>query len=313
MQSLNKRTTSHPDKKKALPAVRKESPKSGVSLTGKKKPKEKKVVGKVGPQPRKKEALKAAAKPAQKPATPAAAKKPPVKAKPAAQAKKPVKKKEAPKAAAKPAQKPATPAAAKKPPVKAKPAAQAKKPVKKKEAPKAAAKPAQKPATPAAAKKPPVKAKPAAQAKKPVKKKEAPKVKGETFGAKVVSIEMDRTAEAKHAIRGEKIQARKVTVIPVDLGKRYKCYKCGIKFYDLGKPQPLCPSCGANQHDAVIKAARKRRGKHRSSYAAKTEPITVAPEETEDLHEVVGELDAEYVLDVDDIVLEEHHDAEDKE
>jgi hypothetical protein len=235
MQSLNKRTTSHPDKKKALPAVRKESPKSGVSLTGKKKPKEKKVVGKVGPQPRKKEALKAAAKPAQKPATPAAAKKPPVKAKPAA------------------------------------------------------------------------------QAKKPVKKKEAPKVKGETFGAKVVSIEMDRTAEAKHAIRGEKIQARKVTVIPVDLGKRYKCYKCGIKFYDLGKPQPLCPSCGANQHDAVIKAARKRRGKHRSSYAAKTEPITVAPEETEDLHEVVGELDAEYVLDVDDIVLEEHHDAEDKE
>ncbi len=274
MQSLNKRTTSHPDKKKALPAVRKESPKSGVSLTGKKKPKEKKVVGKVGPQPRKKEALKAAAKPAQKPATPAAAKKPPVKAKPAAQAKKPVKKKEAPKAAAKPAQKPATPAAAKKPPVKAKPAA---------------------------------------QAKKPVKKKEAPKVKGETFGAKVVSIEMDRTAEAKHAIRGEKIQARKVTVIPVDLGKRYKCYKCGIKFYDLGKPQPLCPSCGANQHDAVIKAARKRRGKHRSSYAAKTEPITVAPEETEDLHEVVGELDAEYVLDVDDIVLEEHHDAEDKE
>ena len=313
MQSLNKRTTSHPDKKKALPAVRKESPKSGVSLTGKKKPKEKKVVGKVGPQPRKKEALKAAAKPAQKPATPAAAKKPPVKAKPAAQAKKPVKKKEAPKAAAKPAQKPATPAAAKKPPVKAKPAAQAKKPVKKKVAPKAAAKPAQKPATPAAAKKPPVKAKPAAQAKKPVKKKEAPKVKGETFGAKVVSIEMDRTAEAKHAIRGEKIQARKVTVIPVDLGKRYKCYKCGIKFYDLGKPQPLCPSCGANQHDAVIKAARKRRGKHRSSYAAKTEPITVAPEETEDLHEVVGELDAEYVLDVDDIVLEEHHDAEDKE
>ncbi len=313
MQSLNKRTTSHPDKKKALPAVRKESPKSGVSLTGKKKPKEKKVVGKVGPQPRKKEALKAAAKPAQKPAIPAAAKKPPVKAKPAAQAKKPFKKKEAPKAAAKPVKKPATPAAAKKPPVKAKPAAQAKKPVKKKEAPKAAAKPAQKPATPAAAKKPPVKAKPAAQAKKPFKKKEAPKVKGETFGAKVVSIEMDRTAEAKHAIRGEKIQARKVTVIPVDLGKRYKCYKCGIKFYDLGKPQPLCPSCGANQHDAVIKAARKRRGKHRSSYAAKTEPITVAPEETEDLHEVVGELDAEYVLDVDDIVLEEHHDAEDKE
>ena len=111
----------------------------------------------------------------------------------------------------------------------------------------------------------------------------------------------------------EKIQTQNVMGSSVHLGKRYKCYKCGIKFYDLGKPQPLCPSCGANQLDEVIKAARKRRGKHRSTFVAKTEPLNIAPGENEDLHEVVNELDAEYVLDVDDIVLEENEDAEDKE
>jgi len=35
------------------------------------------------------------------------------------------------------------------------------------------------------------------------------------------------------------------------LGTKYDCYNCGTKFYDLGKPEPICPKCGANQKDAV--------------------------------------------------------------
>jgi uncharacterized protein (TIGR02300 family) len=35
-----------------------------------------------------------------------------------------------------------------------------------------------------------------------------------------------------------------------NLGKKYDCYSCHTKFYDLGKAQPLCPKCGANQKDA---------------------------------------------------------------
>jgi uncharacterized protein (TIGR02300 family) len=35
------------------------------------------------------------------------------------------------------------------------------------------------------------------------------------------------------------------------LGTKYDCYNCGTKFYDLGKPEPVCPKCGANQKDAV--------------------------------------------------------------
>ncbi len=35
-----------------------------------------------------------------------------------------------------------------------------------------------------------------------------------------------------------------------NLGKKYTCYSCHTKFYDLGKPIPVCPKCGADQRDA---------------------------------------------------------------
>jgi hypothetical protein len=48
-----------------------------------------------------------------------------------------------------------------------------------------------------------------------------------------------------------------------ELGKKYTCYSCHTKFYDLGKPQPVCPKCGADQRDAeeapVITSHRGRR------------------------------------------------------
>ncbi|MCX8000260.1 MAG: TIGR02300 family protein [Leptospiraceae bacterium] len=31
------------------------------------------------------------------------------------------------------------------------------------------------------------------------------------------------------------------------LGKKHTCYACGKKFYDLNKPQAICPGCGADQ------------------------------------------------------------------
>ena len=35
-----------------------------------------------------------------------------------------------------------------------------------------------------------------------------------------------------------------------ELGRKYTCYSCHTKFYDLGKPDPICPKCGADQRDA---------------------------------------------------------------
>ena len=31
------------------------------------------------------------------------------------------------------------------------------------------------------------------------------------------------------------------------LGTKWNCFRCGAKFYDLNKPEPLCPKCGADQ------------------------------------------------------------------
>ena len=33
------------------------------------------------------------------------------------------------------------------------------------------------------------------------------------------------------------------------LGKRYTCFRCECKFYDLNKPEPICPKCGADQRE----------------------------------------------------------------
>src|SRR5688500_10350786 len=48
-----------------------------------------------------------------------------------------------------------------------------------------------------------------------------------------------------------------------ELGRKYTCYSCHTKFYDLGKPIPLCPKCGSDQRDAdeapVYVAPRSRR------------------------------------------------------
>ncbi len=29
-------------------------------------------------------------------------------------------------------------------------------------------------------------------------------------------------------------------------GKKHACWSCGTKFYDFGKPEPVCPKCGAD-------------------------------------------------------------------
>ena len=110
-----------------------------------------------------------------------------------------------------------------------------------------------------------------------------------------------------------KTQPKKEELSVVDLGTRYKCYKCGTKFYDLGRPQPLCPSCGEDQNNEEAKGLHKRKKRRRPFTMTKADPIITAPEERDDLIEVVNEVEAEYALDVDDIVLEESTDTDSSE
>ena len=37
------------------------------------------------------------------------------------------------------------------------------------------------------------------------------------------------------------------------LGNKHVCYQCNCKFYDLSRPKPICPKCGADQTEAPKK------------------------------------------------------------
>ena len=46
-----------------------------------------------------------------------------------------------------------------------------------------------------------------------------------------------------------------------DLGTKHVCFKCGTRFYDLKKPEPICPKCGADQRQGPTKAAPEKRAR----------------------------------------------------
>jgi rubrerythrin len=102
---------------------------------------------------------------------------------------------------------------------------------------KAAPKPAKTPKKKAAAPPPPAKPAPAPKAARPAPQKEERKV-----------------AKAVKAVKGSKAKPRsRAPVLPdivkPGLGGRWECFRCGAKFYDLGRPEPTCPKCGADQRD----------------------------------------------------------------
>ncbi len=64
------------------------------------------------------------------------------------------------------------------------------------------------------------------------------------------------------------------------LGIKHDCYNCGTKFYDLGKPEPICPKCGANQKDAVSSESQTAGQSSRRRRKAETaKPIDLEEEE----------------------------------
>jgi len=91
----------------------------------------------------------------------------------------------------------------------------------------------------------------------------------------------------------------------VVLGSRYKCYKCNVKFYDLGRPLPLCPLCGANQNDDESRGLSRRKRRRRPSTLERTAHTITAPKGKDSLSEVVSEVDEEYVVDMNDLAPEE--------
>lgn len=54
-----------------------------------------------------------------------------------------------------------------------------------------------------------------------------------------------------------------------DLGKKHECLSCGVKFYDLGNAEIVCPKCGANQAElSAEEAPAKSKAKTKKKKAA---------------------------------------------
>jgi uncharacterized protein (TIGR02300 family) len=64
-----------------------------------------------------------------------------------------------------------------------------------------------------------------------------------------------------------------------ELGTKHECFSCGARFYDLGRPEAICPKCGANQKDA-----KKLESQSESSHSRKRrrEEVVRVPEEEEE-------------------------------
>lgn len=74
-----------------------------------------------------------------------------------------------------------------------------------------------------------------------------------------------------------------------DLGTKHVCFKCNAKFYDLKKPDPICPKCGADQREATAKPEGRR--SRLSAIPKIIEPVE--PAEKEESEDEIEDLDEE--------------------
>lgn len=97
------------------------------------------------------------------------------------------------------------------------------------------------------------------------------------------------------------------------LGNKFDCYSCGTKFYDLGKPEPICPKCGANQKDASTGEAAQVGQSSRRKRKAEVVPKAVDIDDVEPIEEIADDEMVGPDLEDDDIGgEEEEEDFEDE-
>ena len=78
-----------------------------------------------------------------------------------------------------------------------------------------------------------------------------------------------------------------------DLGTKHSCFKCSTKFYDLKKPAPVCPKCGADQRDAPVVKPMSAAARRAAAAEKKEEEEVEVPAETDADAEVEEDDEAE--------------------
>jgi uncharacterized protein (TIGR02300 family) len=71
-----------------------------------------------------------------------------------------------------------------------------------------------------------------------------------------------------------------------DLGTKFTCYNCEAKFYDMKKPAPICPKCGADQREMpATKTPERKRAAASKLEAVEEEDTLKVPDAEEDEEE----------------------------
>ncbi len=97
----------------------------------------------------------------------------------------------------------------------------------------------------------------------------------------------------------------------VQLGQRWVCYECDARFYDLNRPEPVCPRCKADQRESPTfeKPKRGRRKKAAKVQVPPPGPVEETPVSAEDVENLDPELDPDRDLNdsdgLDDAPLED--------
>ena len=86
-----------------------------------------------------------------------------------------------------------------------------------------------------------------------------------------------------------------------DFGNKYVCFKCSTKFYDLKRPDPICPKCGADQRDSQASVKAEGRRTRLAAVPKITEPI-----------EPAAVVEGEEVEDIEDLEVEEEEEVEEE-
>ena len=76
------------------------------------------------------------------------------------------------------------------------------------------------------------------------------------------------------------------------LGVKHTCFKCSTKFYDLDRPEPICPSCGTDQREDPAPDAPPVRRKREPEPRSRPAPILDEPEEESEEDSEDGFLDS---------------------
>ncbi len=92
-----------------------------------------------------------------------------------------------------------------------------------------------------------------------------------------------------------------------DLGTKYTCFRCGAKFYDLKKPEPLCPKCGSDQRESPSLKSPEKQERKRAARAVVDEPVN----RTDEVDEEVPSDEEEAESEPEEVVGEEEEDGRD--